>query len=44
VGVDHHLDDGAKGTSFFSHNVDSKFQQLALLVGAIKIANLARKG
>ena len=38
------LGDDDKGMDFSSHNVETKYEQITLLAGAIKIANLARRG
>jgi hypothetical protein len=43
IGPDHNWEGDEYGSGFYSHNVDTKIQQLTLLAGAIKLANLARE-
>lgn len=43
IGPDHRFNEREYGSGYFSHNVDTKIQQLTLLAGIIKLANSARE-
>jgi hypothetical protein len=42
IGPDHYTEKENNGARYVPHNIDTKVQQLTLLTGAIKLANMAR--